>query len=221
MIRVLLADDESLVRAGFRSILSAEPDIDVVAEAGDGAEAVCLARTDLPDVALLDIRMPHVDGIAATRQIRTDKRLRSVKILILTTFDLDEYVHAALRAGASGFLVKNSEAAELIHAVRVVARGDALIAPTITRRLIADLTTRRTRPDPEHELGVLTRREREVLTLVAKGLSNNEIAEHLVLSPATTKSQVSRLMTKLGVRDRAQLIVLAYETGLVAPDWLR
>jgi DNA-binding NarL/FixJ family response regulator len=224
MIRVLLADDESLVRAGFRSILAGEPDLEVVAEAGTGTEALRLARVTVPDVALVDIRMPGddsvPDGIAATRLIRADQRLRSVKVVILTTFDVDEYVYAALRAGASGFLVKNSEAAELIHAVRVVARGDALIAPAVTRRLIADLATRQARPDPDQRLGTLTAREREVLTLVARGLSNNEIAEHLVLSPATSKSQVSRLMTKLDVRDRAQLIVLAYETGLVTPDWL-
>lgn len=221
MIRVLLADDQVLVRAGFRSILDGEPDIDVVAEAADGAEAVRLAVSTVPDVVLMDIRMPGVDGISATRHICTDRRLPSVRVIILTTFDLDEYVYGALRVGASGFLVKNTEAADLIHAVRVVARGDALIAPAVTRRLIADFAARKPRPDPGTRLATITEREREVLTLVAEGLSNNEIAERLVLSPATTKSQVSRLMTKLDVRDRAQLIVLAYETGVVAPGWLQ
>jgi len=220
MIRTLLADDQTLVRAGFRSILSDETDIEVVGEAGTGAEAVARVRETRPDVVLMDIRMPDVDGLEATRRIVTDPRLEHVKVIILTTFDLDEYVYGALRAGAGGFLVKDTEPAELIHAVRVVARGDALIAPSITRRLIAEFAGRVKRPEPGPELNALTEREREVMALVAGGLSNDEIAAELVLSPATAKTHVSRILTKMRARDRAQLVVLAYEAGLITPGWL-
>src|SRR5690606_14699657 len=197
MIRVLLADDQTLVRAGFRSILSDEDDIEVVGEAADGAQAADLARELRPDVVLMDIRMPGVDGLEATRRIAGDPRLDAVKVIILTTFDLDDYVYGALRAGAGGFLVKDTEPAELIHAVRVVARGDALISPSVTRRLISEFAGRVKRPEPGPELNALTEREREVLALVAGGLSNDEIAARLVLSPATAKTHVSRIMTKL------------------------
>ncbi|WP_157246804.1 response regulator [Nonomuraea typhae] len=220
MIRVVLADDQTLVRAGFRSILTDEDDIEVVAEAPDGAAAIAAAHEHRPDVVLMDIRMPKLDGLEATRKIADDSGLNGVKVIILTTFDLDDYVYGALRAGASGFLVKDTEPAELIHAVRVVARGDALISPSITRRLIAEFADRVKRPEPGPELNALTEREREVMTLVAAGLSNNEIAERLVLSPATAKTHVSRIMTKLSVRDRAQIVVLAYEAGMIIPGWL-
>ncbi|TMR92219.1 response regulator [Nonomuraea basaltis] len=219
MISVLLADDQRLVRAGFRLMLEGEPDLAVVGEAGDGEEAVRLARAGAPDVVLMDVRMPGLDGIQATRRIVTDPALGGVKVVILTTFDMDEYVYGALRAGASGFLLKDTEPMELIHAVRVAARGDALIAPAVTRRLIAEFAGRVTRPVPE--LSGLTEREREVLGLIASGLSNDEIAERLVLSPATVKTHVSRILPKLGARDRAQLVVVAYESGLVTPRWVR
>ncbi|MEV5752649.1 response regulator transcription factor [Actinoallomurus sp. NPDC052308] len=219
-IRVVLADDQTLVRAGFRSILDHEDDISVIAEAGDGSEAVRLAAAERPDVVLMDIRMPVLDGLEATRRIVADERLRDVKVVILTTFDLDDYVYGALKAGASGFMVKDTEPIELIHAVRVAARGDALLAPSVTRRLIAEFAARIKEPPPSVELNALTDREREVLGLVAAGLSNDEIAERLVVSPATAKTHVSRVLTKLRARDRAQLVVLAYESGLVRPGWL-
>ncbi|MCF6468623.1 response regulator transcription factor [Nonomuraea sp. MG754425] len=220
MIRLLLADDQTLVRAGFRSILSDEDDFEVVAEAANGVQAVAGAREHRPDVVLMDIRMPELDGLEATRRIAGDPALDGVKVIILTTFDLDDYVYAALRAGAGGFLVKDTEPAELIHAVRVVARGDALISPSVTRRLISEFAGRVKRPEPGPELNALTEREREVMALVAGGLSNDEIAARLVLSPATSKTHVSRIMTKLGVRDRAQLVVIAYEAGMITPGWL-
>ncbi|MFE7234922.1 response regulator [Streptomyces sp. NPDC057596] len=220
MTKVLLADDQRLVRAGFRSILEDEDDITVVGEAADGDEAVTACRTLRPDVALLDIRMPGTDGIEAARRIAADERLADVRVVILTTFDLDDYVYGALRAGVTGFLLKDTEPEELIHAVRVAARGDALISPSVTRRLIAEFAGRVRTPNPGPRLNALTEREREVMQLVAAGLSNDEIAARLILSPATAKTHVSRIMTKLYVRDRAQLVVLAYESGLVSPGWL-
>ncbi|MUL41669.1 response regulator transcription factor [Streptomonospora sp. PA3] len=220
MTRVVLADDQTLVRAGFRSMLDGEEDISVVAEAGDGEEAVRAARSERPDVVLMDIRMPGLDGLEATRRIVADERLREVKVVILTTFDLDEYVYGALKAGASGFLVKDTEPAELIHGVRVVARGDALLAPSVTRRLIGEFAGRLKEPPPAPRLNSLTEREREVMAAVAAGLSNEELARRLTLSPATAKTHVSRVLTKLGARDRAQLVVIAYETGMVRPGWL-
>ena len=219
MIKVLLADDQALVRAGFKALLDAEQDIDVVAEAVDGSSAIDLARRHRPDVVLMDIRMPGMDGLAATREIAKDPRLEEVRIVILTTFDLDEYVFEALRTGASGFLVKNTEPAELIQAVRAVAAGDALLSPRVTRRLIAEFALKSKIPEGAAKLELLTDREREVMALVAEGLSNDEIAERLVVSPATAKTHVSRAMIKLGARDRAQLVVLAYESGLVRPGW--
>ncbi|MFN2506812.1 MAG: response regulator [Acidimicrobiales bacterium] len=220
MIRVLLADDQALVRAGFRALLDAQDDIEVVGEAGDGEEAVRMARRLVPDVVLMDIRMPGLDGLSATRSIAADPRLEAVRIVILTTFELDEYVFEALRAGASGFLVKDTEPAELIRGVRAVAGGEALLSPGVTRRLIAEFASRSKQPSPAPELSSLTEREREVMVLVGAGLTNDEIAEKLFVSPATAKTHVSRAMVKLGVRDRAQLVVLAYETGLVRPGWL-
>ena len=220
MIRVLLADDQALVRAGFRSLLNAEDDITVVGEVPDGAEAVAVARREKPDVVLMDIRMPGTDGLEATRQIGADPELADVHVVILTTFDLDEYVFEALRIGASGFLVKDTEPVELLQAVRVVARGDALLSPGVTRRLVAEFATRSRQPHASKELDVLTEREKEIVALVGEGLSNDEIAGRLVLSPATAKTHVSRAMIKLGVRDRAQLVVVAYQTGLVRPGWL-
>ncbi|WP_017623358.1 response regulator [Nocardiopsis chromatogenes] len=221
MIRVLLADDQSLVRAGFVALLNSAPDIEVAAEAADGEEAVRLAAAERPDVVLMDIRMPGTDGLAATGRILADPALSGTKVVILTTFDLDEYIFEALRAGASGFLVKDTEPEELLQGVRVVARGDALLSPTVTRRLIADYASRPSRRTaPTERLAELTDREREVLALVGAGLSNDEIATRLVLSPATAKTHVSRAMVKLRVRDRAQLVVIAYETSLVTPGWL-
>jgi DNA-binding NarL/FixJ family response regulator len=215
VIRVLLADDQPLIRAGFRALLDAEDDIDVVAEAADGQQAVALATEYVPDVALMDVQMPVLDGIEATRRIAGHPRLAGVHVVMLTNYGLDEHVFNALRGGASGFLVKDIEPADLLHAVRVAARGDALLAPTITRRLISDYVSR----PPEHHdadaLAVLTNREREVVALVARGLTNDEIATRMVISPTTAKTHVSRAMTKLHARDRAQLVVLAYESGLV------
>ncbi len=220
MIRVLLADDQALVRAGFRALLDAQADIEVVGEAGDGEAAIRLAARLVPDVVLMDIRMPGLDGLAATQAIAADRRLDAVRVVILTTFALDEYVFEALRSGASGFLVKDTEPAELIQAVRAVARGDALLSPSVTRRVIAQFAGRPAGPRPTPELGALTEREREVMSLVAAGLSNDEIAERLFMSPATAKTHVSRAMIKLSARDRAQLVVMAYESGLVRPGWL-
>ena len=218
MIRVLLADDQALIRAGFRLILDAADDIEVVGEATDGAEAVRLARSERADVVLMDIRMPGVDGLEATRQIAAEDDLAGGEVVILTTFETDEYVYQALQAGASGFLVKDTEPAELLHAVRVAARGDALLSPSVTRRLITDIASRPQRPPaPDRALAALTEREREVMALVAAGLSNDEIAARLYLSPLTAKTHVSRIMTKLNARDRAQLVVMAYESGLVTP----
>ncbi|MER7174736.1 response regulator transcription factor [Streptomyces mesophilus] len=219
-IRVLLADDQTLVRAGFRSMLDDEDDIEVVGEASDGEQACALARQLRPDVVLMDIRMPVLDGLEATARITADPALEGVRVVILTTFDMDDYVYGALRAGASGFLVKDTEPMELLHGVRVVARGDALIAPAVTRRLIAEFAGRSKQPDPSPRLNALTDREREVMGLVGAGLSNDEIAQRLVLSPATAKTHVSRIMTKLDVRDRAQLVILAYESGMITPGWL-
>jgi len=221
MIRVLLADDQALVRAGLRALLDAQKDIEVVGEAADGAEATAQARKLVPDVVLMDIRMPRRDGLAAAKDIISDQRLDDVRVVMLTTFDLDEYVFEALRTGASGFLVKDTEPAELIAGVRAVARGDALLAPGVTRRLIADFAARARAPRPVPELDSLTEREREVMALVAEGLSNDEIAQRLVVSPATAKTHVSRAMVKLHARDRAQLVVYAYESGLVHPGQLR
>jgi len=221
VIRVLLADDQALIRAGFHVLIDAADDLQVVGEAIDGAQAVDLARRERADVVLMDIRMPGVDGLEATRRISADDDRAGVKVIILTTFESDEYVYQAIRAGASGFLVKDTEPADLIQAVRVVARGDALLSPSVTRRLITDLASRPERPPPSGSLGRalagLTDREREVLALVAEGLSNDEIAARLFLSPLTSKTHVSRIMTKLGARDRAQLVVIAYESGLVTP----
>jgi DNA-binding NarL/FixJ family response regulator len=218
MIRVLLADDQALIRAGFRLLLNSADGIQVVAEASDGAEAVDLARRERADVVLMDIRMPGVDGLEATRRIAADEGLAGVKVIILTTFESDEYVYQAIRSGASGFLLKDAEPAELLQAVRVVARGDALLAPSVTRRLITDLAGQPERPRTDSRtLHGLTDREREVLALVAAGLSNDEIAGKLFVSPLTAKTHVSRIMTKLDARDRAQLVVMAYESGLVTP----
>jgi DNA-binding NarL/FixJ family response regulator len=216
--RVLVADDQALVRAGFRLLVESAPDLEVVGEAADGAEAVELTRRQRPDVVLMDIRMPVMDGLEATRRISSLDESAGPRILVLTTFDLDEYVYQALRAGASGFVLKDIPPADLLAAIRIVAVGDALLAPSVTRRLIAEFVRRPgLTPVTPPALEVLTAREREVLALVARGLSNGEIAEHLVVSPATSKTHVSRLLTKLGARDRAQLVALAYEAGLVIP----
>lgn len=220
MIRVLLADDQVLVRAGFRALLDAQPDIDVVGEAADGEEALRRVAALTPDVVLMDIRMPVLDGLAATRRITADDGLAGVRVVMLTTFELDEYVFEAIRSGASGFLVKDTEPEELLRAVRAAVAGDALLSPGVTRRLIAEFAARSKEPGRRRMLERLTEREREVMALVGIGLSNEEIARRLVVSPLTAKTHVSRAMVKLGARDRAQLVVLAYESGLVRPGWL-
>jgi DNA-binding NarL/FixJ family response regulator len=214
--RVLLVDDQALVRGGFRALLGLDPDIEVVGEAGNGIEAITAATCEKPDVILMDIRMPEMDGIEATRRILSNAETATTRILVLTTFDLDEYVYEGLRAGASGFVLKDIAPDELIQAVHVVARGEALLAPSITRRLIEEFTQTRSRSvTPARRLKDLTEREREVLMLIARGLSNDEIATQLVISPATAKTHVSRIMSKLEARDRAQLVVIAYESGLI------
>jgi DNA-binding NarL/FixJ family response regulator len=221
MIKVLLADDQALVRAGFRALLDAQADLTVVGEVADGAAAVEMTRELRPDVVLMDIRMPVLDGLAATREIAADPALATTRVIVLTTFELDEYVFTALRDGASGFLVKDTEPGDLLRAVRVVAAGEALLSPGVTRRLIAEYAARSRQPvTPPRHLSALTDREREVVALVAMGLTNEEIAGRLVVSPLTAKTHVSRAMIKLGARDRAQLVVLAYESGLVRPGWM-
>ncbi|QFU90354.1 response regulator transcription factor [Amycolatopsis sp. YIM 10] len=217
MIRVLLADDQPLIRSGFRALLDIEDDIEVVAEAGDGGAAVALARQHLPDIALVDVQMPGVDGIEATRRIAADPALAAVHVVILTNYGLDEYVFDALRAGAAGFLVKDIQPEDFLHAVRVAARGDALLAPSITRKLIDRYVTAPPGPGTGAGLEELTNREREAVALVARGLSNDQIAGRMVISPLTAKTHVNRAMTKLRARDRAQLVILAYESGLVVP----
>ena len=219
VIRVLLADDQALVRAGFAALLDAQDGIEVVGQAADGGVAVRLVRELTPDVVLMDIRMPGLDGLQATHEIAGDGRLAGVRVVILTTFELDEYVFEALRAGASGFLVKHTEPAELVRAVRVVASGEALLSPSVTRRLISEFADRAKAPPPATSMDVLTERERQLVGLVGEGLSNDDIAGRLVLSPATVKTHVNRAMMKLGARDRAHLVVFAYEAGLVRPGW--
>jgi DNA-binding NarL/FixJ family response regulator len=216
VIRVLLVDDQPLIRSGFRALLDAEDDIEVVAEAANGSEGVEQARRHLPDIALIDIQMPEVDGIEATRRIAADPALQAVHVVILTNYGLDEYVFHALKAGAAGFLVKDVQPEDFLHAVRVAARGDALLAPSITRRLIDRYVSQPPRQDVS--LGQLTNREREAVVMVARGLSNDEIAAAMVISPLTAKTHVNRAMTKLHARDRAQLVVIAYESGLVVPQ---
>jgi DNA-binding NarL/FixJ family response regulator len=218
VIEVVLADDQTLVRAGFRALLEAEEDMTVVGEAADGEQAVELVRRRRPHVVLMDIRMPRSDGLTATGRLTADPSLSGTRVIVLTTFELDEYVFGALRAGAAGFLLKDMEPADVVDAVRIVARGDALLAPRLTRRLIEAFVAGTGGPDPDTSpLDELTAREREVLALVGRGLSNAEIAERLVLSPLTAKTHVARLFMKLAARDRAQLVVIAYETGLVVP----
>ncbi|MEV0732951.1 response regulator transcription factor [Polymorphospora sp. NPDC050346] len=218
MIRILLVDDQPLIRRGFRALLDAEDGIQVVAEAADGAEGVALARQHLPDIALIDVQMPDVDGIEATRRIAADPALAGVRVVVLTNYGLDEYLYRALRAGAAGFLVKDIEPEDFLHAIRVAARGDVLLAPSITRRLVERYVSQ----PPVRQSGIalkeLTNREREAVVLVARGLTNEEIADRMVISPVTAKTHVNRAMTKLHARDRAQLVVIAYESGLVTPQ---
>jgi DNA-binding NarL/FixJ family response regulator len=218
MTRIVLVDDQALVRGGLRALIDAEPDLQVVGEAADGAAAVELVARARPDVVLMDIRMPGVDGLEATRRIAADSALADVRVLMLTTFEIDEYVFEALRVGASGFMLKDEEPTELLRAVRVVAAGESLLSPSVTRRVVETFATGPAPSGPAvSALEELTEREREIVGLVGTGLSNHEIAEHLVISPATARTHVSRAMLKLGARDRAQLVVFAYETGLVAP----
>lgn len=217
MIRVLLVDDQALIRAGFRMLLDATEDIKVVGEADNGADAVTLAAQSQADVVLMDIRMPGMDGLDATRRIAADDDLAGVRVLILTTYEADDYVYQALRAGAAGFLVKDTDPGDLVHAIRVVAAGDALLSPRVTRRLIADIANRPHLEPTQYSLDRLTNREREILTLVGSGLSNDDIAARLHLSPLTAKTHLSRIMTKLNAHDRAQLVIAAYENGLVTP----
>jgi DNA-binding NarL/FixJ family response regulator len=218
MIRVLLADDQALVRAGFRVLIESEDGIEVVGEANDGTEAVALAVAQQPDVVLMDIRMPNLDGIEATRRIAADPRTAATRVLVLTTFDLDEYVFQALQAGASGFLLKDTQPADLLSAIRIVAAGEALLAPSVTRKVITQFADRPTTAKVDDSaLRFLTDREREVLTLIGRGLSNSEIAAQLVIGSATMKTHVGRILAKMNARDRAQLVVAAYETGLVTP----
>jgi len=219
VIDVVIADDQALVRAGFRALLDSQDDITVVGEAADGPEAVRLCRQHRPHVVLMDIRMPGGDGLSATAQITADPDLSGTRVLVLTTFRLDEYVFSALRSGASGFLLKDTDPTTLLDGIRIIANGDALLAPEITRRLIEEYALRAKTPAPSDALDALTDREREIVALVGAGLSNDEIAARLFLSPTTAKTHVSRAMIKLGVRDRAGLVVLAYETGLVRPGW--
>ncbi|HET6826925.1 MAG TPA: response regulator transcription factor [Amnibacterium sp.] len=219
MIRVVVADDQALIRAGFSALLAAEPGIEVVGQAATGQEAVALARRERPDVLLMDIRMPDGDGLWATREIVGTPGLETCRVVVVTTFELDEYVAEAVRSGASGFLVKDTDPADLIRAVRVAAAGDALLSPGPTRRLLERVAAGLRQAPATERLDVLTDREREVLVLVAEGLTNDEIAERLVLSPLTAKTHVSRMLGKLGARDRVQLVVIAYETGLVRPGW--
>jgi len=217
MIRIMLLDDQPLLRNGFRTLLDAEDDIEVVAEGADGKEGLALARKHLPDLALVDIQMPVMDGIETTRQIAADPALAGVRVVILTNDGLDEYVFNALRAGAAGFLVKDIEPEDLLHSVRVAARGDALLAPSITKMLISRYVAQPLGAEANAGMAELTNREREAVALAAQGLSNDEIADHMVISPLTAKTHVNRAMTKLQARDRAQLVVFAYESGLVTP----
>jgi DNA-binding NarL/FixJ family response regulator len=216
VVRVALVDDQALMRAGFRALLDAEDGIEVVGEAADGEEGVALVRAQVPDVALVDVQMPVMSGIEATRRIAADPALAPVRVVILTNYGLDEYVFEALRAGASGFLLKDTEPADLLQAIDVVAHGEALLSPSVTRTLIGEFVARPPDRTTAPGLDSLTRREREVTALAARGLSNEEIAAHMVISPLTAKTHISRAMTKLGARDRAQLVVFAYESGLVA-----
>jgi DNA-binding NarL/FixJ family response regulator len=216
VIRVLVADDQAAVRGGFAALIDAQDEMQVVGEAGNGREALDLARRVLPQIVLMDIRMPVLDGLEATRILCRDPHLARTRVLVLTTFDLDEYVYGALRAGASGFVLKDTPPRELLHAIEVVARGDALLSPRITKRLIAEFAARPDPTAPPLALGELTEREREITQLVAAGLSNGEIAGRLVISPLTAKTHVSNILRKLGCRDRAALVALAYESGLVA-----
>ena len=218
MIRVLVADDQAAVRGGFAALIDAQPEMEVVGQAANGREALDLARRVFPHVVLMDVRMPVLDGLEATRVICADPHLQSTRVLVLTTFDLDEYVYGALRAGASGFVLKDTRPRDLLRAIEVVAAGDALLAPSVTRRLIAEFAARRDPAEPPPALAELTEREREVMRLVAEGLTNHEIADRLVISPLTAKTHVSNVLRKLGCRDRAALVALAYESGLVSPS---